>query len=294
MTLAVAPASPVLLRAALLCVVSCAFFAGANALGKAAQTILPGPELHPLQVTAARFLFALLALAPLILRAGRQVYRTEMPFRHVQRTLLGFAGVTCIFTAVQAMPLADAIAIAWSAPLFALLFAGWFLKERVGRMRWAAAAIGFAGVAVIMRPSGAAFEPAALIALAAAIMTGAEVATIRLLASRDPTLTVLAINNTIGAVVACIAASFVFVMPSLEQALALAGVGFVMVTGQAILLKALAVAEASAIAPFYYATIAWSALIGIVVFRESVTLPLIAGAGLIALGGAIVAARKPG
>jgi len=280
-----------LFRAAVLCIIACAFFAGANALAKAAQTVVPGPDLHPTQVAAARFLFAFLVLTPYILRRGRGVYRTAIPFRHVQRVLLGFAGVTCIFIAVSGMPLGDATAIAWSAPLFALICAALFLGERVGVARWAAACLGFVGVLVVMRPTAAAFEPIGLVALMAAVFTGAEVATIRVLAIRDSTLTILALNNTIGVVVACaIAAPFV-VWPSPEQGLALAGVGVVMVCGQAIFLKAVALAEASAIAPFYYMTIAWSAAIGAVAFGEAVGWRLILGAGLIAAGGVFVAMR---
>lgn len=282
-----------LVAAAALCVVACAFFAGANALAKAAQTALPGPELHPIQVAAARFLFALLVISPWILRRGRAALRTDIPLRHLQRVMLGFGGVSCIFAAAAAMPLADAIAIVWSAPLFTLAFAAWFLKERVGTARCLAAAVGFAGVVVLAQPSGAAFEAAALLALLAAVFTGAEVATVRILAMRDSALTVLAINNLLGTAIACAAAAFVFVTPSWEQALALAGVGAAMVSGQAILLKALARAEASAIAPYYYATIAWSALIGVLAFDETPGWRLMAGAGLIALGGVAAALAVP-
>ena len=278
-------------RAAVLCVVACAFFAGANALAKAAQTALPGPDLHPAEVAAARFLFAFLAIAPFILRRGVAAYRTAMPLRHVQRVLLGFAGVTCIFAAVRAIPLGDVTAIAWAAPIFTLVFAAAFLGERVRATRWTAACVGFAGVLVVMRPSAAAFEPAALLALLAAVCVGAEVATIRLLASRDPTLTVLAINNTLGAVIAVLVAAPFAVLPSGPQLLALAGVGVVMVTGQAILLKALAIAEASAVAPFYYATIAWAAAYGALFFDEAIGWRFLAGAALIAAGGAVVAMR---
>ncbi len=281
---------PPLVQAAILCVLACAFFAGANALAKAAQTTLPGPELHPFQVTAARFLFALLAIAPFVLARGASALRTSIPLRHLQRVLLGAGGVTCIFTAVGGMPLADVIAIAWSAPLFAIAFAALFLKERPGQRRWASAAVGFIGVVVLMRPTSAAFEATALLALLAAALTGAEVVTIRILAQRDPVLTVLAINNIMGATLACTAAAFVFVMPSWPQTLALAGVGVVMVAGQAIFLKALALAEASAVAPFYYATIAWAALMGVVFFGETPGWNMLAGAGLIAAAGVYVAA----
>lgn len=281
------PKSP-MARAAVLCVVACLFFAGANALGKAAQTMLPGPELHPLQVAAARFVFGFLTVSPFLLMRGPSALKTAIPFRHLQRVLLGFTGVLLGFWALKTMALADAISIMWSAPLFALVFAAWFLREHVGVRRWLAAAIGFAGVVVLMRPGAGTLEPAALLALAAAFVTGAEVATIRVLAMRDSAVTILLINNALGVVIALALAAPFLVMPSFEQGLALAGVGVVMVSGQAIFLQSLKLAEASQIAPFYYATIVWAALIGVVVFGETLDWGFWLGAGLIAAGGLAV------
>lgn len=283
---------PPQLRAALLCILSCAFFAGAGAFAKAAQTLAPGPDLHPLQVTAGRFLFAFLALLPFLLWTGASVLRTEIPLRHLQRVVFGVAGVAFLFSAVREIPLGDATAIAWASPMFALVFAWLFLKEPVDRRRWLAAVIGFTGIVVMVRPTSAAFEPAALLALAAAVFVGAEVVTIRLLATRDGTLTVLILNNAMGAVIACLAASAVFVMPSAAQIACMVAVGVVMLTGQAIFFKALVVAEASFVAPFYYATLIWATLIGLLVFGEVPGWHLLVGASLVITGGVLVSWRS--
>lgn len=290
---ATASAKTSIAKTALLCTLGCGLFAAANACAKAALTMLPGPEMHPLQITAARFLFGALALAPFILRAGPAVLRSAVPLRHVQRIAFGLGGVTAMFFAVEAMPLADATAIGRTAPLFTLLFAALLLKEAVGRMRWLAAGVGFAGVVVVMQPTAASFDPVALVPLLAAFCTGAEVATIRTLALRDRPLTILALNNLGGAALACLAAAFVFVLPSWQQALALVAVGVGMVSGQALIVRGFAASEASVIAPFYYTTIAWAALIGVIVFDEPVTAAMTFGAGLIALAGVFVAIRPP-
>lgn len=128
--------------------------------------------------------------------------------------VLGLVGLTCIFGVVDVFPLADVMAVVWSSPLFALVFAAWFLRERVDGACWAAAVVGFAGVVVIMRPGPSTFEPIVLLALGAAILTGAEVVIVRLLAVKDTGLTVLAINNTVGAVLACSVAVFFFRCPA--------------------------------------------------------------------------------
>lgn len=286
-------AKATLARTALLCTLGCGLFAAANACAKAALTMLPGPELHPVQITAARFLFGALALLPFILRAGPGVLRSSVPLRHVQRIAFGLGGVTSMFFAVQAMPLADATAIGRTAPLFTLLVAALLMKERGSGMRWLAAGVGFGGVIVVMQPTATAFDLVGLIPLLAAFCTGMEVATIRVLALRDKPLTVLALNNIGGAAVACFFAAFVFVMPSWQQGLALVGIGIAMVSGQALIVRAFAVSEASVIAPFYYTTIAWAALIGVVVFGEPITAALILGTGLIALAGVLIAISSP-
>lgn len=254
--------------------------------------MLPGPELHPMQVAAARFVFGFLTVSPFLLVRGRSVFRTGIPFRHLQRVLLGFTGVFLGFWALRTLPLADAISISWSAPLFALGFAAWFLRERVGLRRWLAAVVGLVGVVVLMRPGAGVLDPAAFLALGAAVVTGAEVATIRVLAKRDPAITILLINNALGAVIATICAAPFLVMPSLAQGLALAGVGVVMVSGQALFLQSLKIAEASQIAPFYYSTIVWAALIGVLIFGETLDVYFWLGAGLIAAGGLVVARAK--
>ena len=281
-----------LLRATLAATLACGFFAGASALGKAALTILPGPDLHPLQVTAARFLFGFLALAPFLMVKGRGVFRTEIPLRHLQRVVLGVGGIACVFGALEVMPLADVTSVARASPLFALVFAAWFLRERVDGARWIAALIGFLGVAVMMSPGAASFKPMAVIALAAAVFTGAEIVTIRLLAGRESRLTVLAINNALGTLIACSIASFVFVWPSWQQLIAMAGVGVVMVTGQALFLQAFRLAEASVVAPLYYSTVVWSVVIGMAIFDEQPGWRLYLGASLIIGAGAYVAWRE--
>ncbi|TVQ39506.1 MAG: DMT family transporter [Geminicoccaceae bacterium] len=281
------------LAAPLLCVLACLFFAGATAFGKAAQDWPGGAALHPFQVTAARFLGAFVVLLPLAVLRGPGILQTAIPWRHLQRVLLGFAAVSCIFAATARLPLGDVLAVAWAAPLFALVFAGLLLGERVGRRRWLAALAGFVGVAIMMRPTDAAFGAAASIALAAAVLTGLELVLIRILARRDPALTVLVLNNALGTIIAGAAASLFWVTPSAPQALLLALVGPTMLAGQALFFRALQLAETSAVAPFYYATVLWGVVIGLVVFDEVPGWHLFVGGGLIVAGGVYVALQRP-
>ena len=136
-----------------------AFIALATLLAKAVGAGHLGPGLHPLQVSHGRFVFAFMALSA-VLVVMRPAF-TRVHWRlHVLRTGLGWSGVTRMFAAVAFIPLGDATAISFLNPVFAMVLSIPLLGERVGRIRWAAAAIALAGAVILLRPGGAGFQPA--------------------------------------------------------------------------------------------------------------------------------------
>ncbi len=276
------------LRAAGLTLAACLFFAAATACAKAAQ--LDG-AVPPQQVTFFRYLFGLVTLAPLIATARVPVFTTRAPGLHAVRVACGVGGVFCMFAALGRLPLGDASAIAWANPLVAMLFAALVFGERVTRGRWLFAALGFAGVLVMMRPSGAAFGPGGLIALAAALLIGAEVATIRVLGQRDGALTVLLIANAGGTVASFALAAPVLAAPDAFKWAMLAGTGGLMVSGQLLFMAAMRLRETAFVAPFSYATLVFAFGIGIVVFAETPDMWSYVGAVAIAASGIAVTAQ---
>ncbi|MGY6644530.1 MAG: DMT family transporter [Salinarimonas sp.] len=275
-----APASA--LRAAALTLIACAFFAAANAFAKGAQV---DGAMPPQQVTFFRFLFGFLTLLPWILMARGPVFRTSVPHIHAIRVVFGMSGVICMFAALAHLPLADVTAIAWANPLVAMLLAALFLGDRISGRRWLYAAIGFAGVLVMMRPSGAAFGWEGLFALGAALFIGAEVAAIRALAGRDGSLTVLAIANAGGCLATLLIAVPVMIMPDGWQLFAMAMTGMLMVIGQLLFMAAIRIRETSFVAPFYYATLLFAFVYGMVFFDEIPDLWVYLGAGAIVFSG---------
>ncbi|MEQ8603092.1 MAG: DMT family transporter [Marivibrio sp.] len=292
----IAPAiAPNNLKGAAYVTLCCAFIAGstlcAKALGAARLIEIEGllqeaARMHPLQIAFGRFFFGFLLLLPFAL--WRRPSLKGAPWRlHVARVAAGWAGVSLMFAAVSVLPLADATAISFLNPLFAMVFALLFLGERVGPWRWTAAAIAFAGAAVVTRPGTAAFDPAALLALAAAAAIGLELLFIKMLSDREPILRILLINNGLAALIAGAAALFVWRAPSAEQWLLMAGTGVFMVTAQSLNLRGMAVAEASFIAPFFYATLLYAALYDWLFFAEVPAWTTGLGAALI-VGGAMI------
>lgn len=268
-----------------------AFIASSTAFAKALGTDVFGAPMHPLQITFGRFLFAGMFFV-LVVGVMRPTF-TRVHWRlHLQRTSCGWGGVTLMFAAVAAIPLADATAISFLNPVFAMILAIPLLGERVGPVRWAAAGMAFCGALVLLRPGAAGFQPGAFLALGAALALGLEVIFIKRLSGREGPLQVLLINNCIGLVIASVVVLWVWTWPEPRQWLGMAGVGLSMALAQSCFFNAVARADASFIVPFSYATLLFAGLIDAVVFGV-IPLPLsILGAAIIIAGGALLAWRE--
>ncbi|MEO0772144.1 MAG: DMT family transporter [Pseudomonadota bacterium] len=279
--------------AASLTLMAAGFVAGTTLLAKALGTgalggFDLGPPLHPLQISHGRFVFALLAILGFFAIARPGLERPNLPL-HAARSGLGWGGVTLMFAAAAFIPLSDATAISFLNPVFAMLLAIPLLGERVGRIRWAAALIALTGAVILIRPGADAIELGALLALGAAVVLGAEVILIKQLAGRENPSQILLINNAIGVCLATTAASFVWVWPTGAQWVALAGIGFLMAAAQACFVNAMARADASFVAPFFYATLVFAAVYDGVIFGVRPDAISVVGAAVILLGAGLLA-----
>lgn len=268
-----------------------AFIAATTLLAKALGTDALGPALHPLQVSHGRFLFAWLAIATIALALRPRLTRPNLP-QHIGRTLCGFVGVTCMFAAAAAIPLADATAISFLNPVFAMIFAIPLLGEKVGKWRWLAAAIAFTGALILIRPGTGSIAPGALLALGAALALGLEVTFIKRLAGRERTLQILLVNNSIGIVIATLAVIAVWQPPTPAQWAGLVGLGLIMAAAQGCFVNAMARADASFVTPFSYLTLVFAAAYDFAIFGVTPTGLSYLGAAIIIAGAALLAWRE--
>lgn len=160
--------APSAAKAAGLTLVASAFIAGTTLFAKFLATGALGPPLPALQISHGRFLFAFLVIGGVFLWRGKPL---ETPaFRlHFGRSLFGWAGISLMFASTAFIPLSDATAISFLNPVFGMVLAVFFLGEIVGRLRWVSAGISLTGAVILLRPTVSSFEPAALLALGAAL-----------------------------------------------------------------------------------------------------------------------------
>ncbi|WP_170473516.1 DMT family transporter [Ruegeria arenilitoris] len=277
--------------AALLILAASAFIAGTTLLAKALGTDALGPALHPFQISHGRFLFAFFVIVTAVALLRPELRRPHWGL-HIGRTSFGWVGITLMFASVAFIPIADATAISFLNPIFAMVLAIPLLKEGVGPWRWLAAAVALSGALILLRPTPDSFQPAALLALAAAAVIGMELIFIKKLSGREIPIQILFINNAMGLTIATVAVSFVFQMPTTAQWIALAGIGFLMACAQACFVNGMARADASFVAPISYATLIFAACYDFTVFGVIPDPVTLVGSAIIMTGAFILVWRE--
>jgi len=267
-----------------------AFIAGTTVLAKAIGTGTLGAPLHPLQISHGRFVFAFIALCAVAAMLRPRIENPDLKL-HAARSLFGWGGVTLMFAAVAFIPLSDATAISFLNPVFAMVLAIPMLGERVGPVRWSAAALALIGALILLRPGAGVIQPGALLALGAAMVMGMEIVLIKRLSGREAPFQILLVNNAMGVVIASLAVIWVWQPPTPAQWGALIGIGGLMACAQTLFVNAMARAEASFVAPFSFGTLLFAALYDFTLFDVVPDGVSVLGAGVIVAGGIVLAAR---
>lgn len=252
-------------------------FGVVNALVKWEVALYPVGE-----VAFYRSLFALIVCYALILpRTGLGVFRSERVLEHGQRALSQLGSMTAIFFAFQLMPLAGAIAISFSSPLFTTLLSILLLKERVGFHRWAALIVGFAGVLLVTRPDRGMLEWGALFALANAVLISTVAIAIRRMSVTESTETLTLYQITILTFLTALLLPFGYHMPSAMDFLLLMLAGLCNGVAQYWWTRSLHLAPASAVVPFNYLSLVWAIFMGYAIWGDLPNYGLIAGSAIV-------------
>ncbi len=268
-----------------------ALLAATTLLAKALGTEALGPPLHPMQISHGRFLFAFVVIVTAVVILRPRLSRPQWGL-HIGRTSFGWVGVTLMFASVAFIPMADATAISFLNPVFAMVLAIPLLREGVGPWRWLAAAVALTGALILLRPTPASFQPAALLALTAAAVIGMELIFIKKLSGRENPIQILLINNAMGLTIASVAVSFVFQMPTPAQWAALVAIGVLMACAQACFVNGMARADASFVAPISYATLIFAAFYDFAIFDVVPDTVSMIGSAIILTGGLILVWRE--
>jgi S-adenosylmethionine uptake transporter len=230
--------------------------------------------------------------------------RPAMPDRatlriHAVRSLFVAGMAISFFWALARLPMAEAIAIAFIAPLATLYMAAIFLGERIGPRSIIASLLGIVGVIVIVagKLGRGDYAPEALWAVGAVVVSALLYAYNLILARRQAKMAepmeIAFFQNGFVALILALGAPWFLAVPGVDHAPHILGAAALAVTSLLLLSWAYARAEAQILATTEYSGFLWAIVFGWMFFDEAVTLPTIAGALLIVAACLIVARKTP-
>jgi len=249
----------------------------------------PLGEVLLLRYVAASGIFLVILLST----AGLRALATRRPLDHAIRCISGVVSLALLYFAITRIPLADATAIAYAAPIFITLLSIFLLGEVIGARRWGAVILGFVGVLMIARPEGESWDIGMLAALASAL-SGALVAIwLRKLSGSEHSAAIGIYYNGLGSLV-CLGWVLWsgWAAPRLADAWLLGAFALGCGLQQWLLTISFRYAQASLLAPFEYLAMVFAAIVGFLFWGEIPVLTTWIGAAIIAASGLFIFRRQ--
>jgi drug/metabolite transporter (DMT)-like permease len=225
-------------------------------------------DVHPFEIAFFRSVFGIPIILPWLVRFGLAPLKTRRLGLLTARGLLNTFSMLAFFWGLSVVPVANATALAFTAPVFATLLALVIYREKVGLRRAGAIIAGFSGVLIILRPVGSAIGTGELVVLCSALSYGFCIIMVKALGRTESSITIATYMSLVIAPMALVPALFVWTWPSAEQWAWLVFMGLVGTGGQMAMTEALKVADTHVVMPIDFVKLIWVAILGYLAFSE--------------------------
>ncbi|MGQ4583233.1 EamA family transporter [Lysobacter sp. F60174L2] len=280
-------ALPTHTRAALLMLGSTGFFAV-----MVIAIRLASESLHTFEVAFFRSFFGLVAALPLLLKHGPGLLRTRQLPRYAVRCILGTLSMFCGFWAIGHLPLAQAVSLSYSSPLFVTVFAVFWLGEQVRARRWSAVVLGFVGVLVIVRPGTEGFSAGTLVAVSAAVISAIVAIQIKQLSHTEPADRIVILTTLFWVPLSLGPALAVWEWPQGITWVWVVAAGILGTAGHMLWTRALKIGDVSALQPISFMQLPIVAVLAFFLFNEGVDRWTLVGAAIILGANGYIAHRE--
>ncbi|MEM8686703.1 MAG: DMT family transporter [Pseudomonadota bacterium] len=264
------------------------FFAFADALAK----WFGQAGYDSVQIVFFRYAFGLIPVAIVIAVSGTAGLRTKHPWLHVLRGLLMFSALALFFRGLKYLPLAEAISVAFSAPLFVTALSWPMLGERVGPYRWLAVVIGFVGALVILQPGTDAFRPETMLIIGSAVFFALAVLHTRRMSRTETNVAMYTYSTIFAGLATTPFLPFVWVAPEGNHLWLFLTLALIGGAASYLMIVAYRNAPAALNASFEYTALIWAALIGWLYWGEQPSSTVWLGSGLIVAAGLAITYRE--
>lgn len=227
--------------------------------------------------------------------------RTNNLRGHILRSVIGTTGMFAGFLALSHLPLSDAVAIGYAAPLMVVVLAAVLLKEVVRAYRWSAVGIGFIGVLIMLTPHLGVADTAttsdgratgAMLAILGATCSAAATIQVRRLTMTERTGAIVFYFSLFAALIGLTSIVFGWNMPDLQDFGILVMIGILGGVGQILMTQSYRYGDASLIAPFEYTSMIWAVLLGWFVFGQLPEAAVLIGSLIVIAAGIFVIWRE--
>ena len=253
---------------------------------------LASAQLHPFEIAFFRNLFGFVFTFPLLYRHGWGILRTDKLSLYFLRCCIGIVSMLAGFWAIVHLPLAQAIALSYSTPIFVTIGAVLVLGEVVRARRWTAVIIGFIGVLVLMHPGSDSFSTASLIALMAAVMSASVAISIKFLSRTEKADAIVIYTTMIWVPLSLLPALFFWTAPTGITWLWIVLSGFLGTTAHMCWTRALTLADASLLTPISFLQVLVVGAFGYFLFNEKIDRWTLVGACIIFASNIYIARRE--
>ncbi|MGI9480711.1 MAG: DMT family transporter [Hyphomicrobiaceae bacterium] len=253
---------------------------------------LAAESIHALEIVFFRNLFALVLLLPVLWSNGIGMLRTQQVGLYSLRAVLNILGMFAGFTALTLIPLAEATALSFTAPLFVTIGAVLVLGEVVRMRRIAALAVGFLGVLVVVGPQIGNVSVGTLLALANAMLLALTALVVKRLTATEPVEAIILWMVLISTPLSFVPALFVWQWPdavTFFYLVCLAGAGTL---GHFCWTKAYSLAEVTQLQPLEFVRLPLTAVAGYLIFIEHPAAAVWLGGAIIFLSTAYITRRE--
>lgn len=247
--------TPVMRGVTMMCVSTVAFAVMHLAVRIASE------ELHPFQIAFFRNLFGLGFLVPVIIGSGWRQMQTKRIGLHAIRAVINIAAMLMFFTALSISPLAKVTALAFTAPIFAAVLSVLVLREVFRLRRWAAIAVSFVGMLVIIRPGYVEMDLGALLVIGSAMLWAVVMTIVKFLSRTESSVAIVAWMGIFLSVFSLPPALYVWQAPTVWAWTWLVFIGFAGSIAQVTLSQALKETDQTAVMPFDFLRLIWAALL---------------------------------
>ena len=248
--------------------------------------------LPPFQIAFFRNIFGLAFLLPLLMRSRFAILRTKQIGLHALRGVINMAAMLMFFTALSISPIAKVTALGFTAPIFMAILAVLVLGERFRIYRWSAIFLGFVGMLIILRPGLVAIDTGALLVIGSAVLWAVAMLIIKIQSRTESSLTIVAYMGIFLGVFSIAPALWVWQPFELQTLGLMVLIGLFGSIAQMAISESLKETDPTALMPFDFLKLIWTAMIGAWFFAEIPDMFTWIGATVIFSSGLFIAFRE--